>query len=315
MRVYILDVRRRKSSVLQRALHHAHHSAPVFGGRSDVIRVARHPISGHLGVDLRAACDGAFAFFEDDDARPFAHDEAVALEIPRTRGVLRIVVPRRQRAHRRETSHSERRDHRFAAAGEHHVGVVVANHATGIADGMRAGRACSRRRGVWSSRVESNRHLSRREVDDQSRNEKWRDARRTAFEHLLVHLFDERKSANARADDHADAIGIFLGRVDAGIIDRHLRRGDGVVNERVGLLDLFLLDPLLRLEAAHLAGDLTRKRAGIELRDPVDARSSFDEPLPCRIVADAQRGDHADAGDDYASFQLHSFRDGMRHEV
>src|SRR5688572_32653975 len=49
---------------------------------------------------------------------------------------------------------------------------------------------------------------------------------------------------------------VFLGRVEAGVVHGHLRRGHGVVDEVVRLLDLFLLDPVLdrkstRLNSSH----------------------------------------------------------------
>src|SRR5437763_12499943 len=116
-----------------------------------------------------------------------------------------------------------------------------------------------------------------------------------------MHLFDERQAADARADDYADAVAVFPGHVQPRVIDGHLRGGHGIVDERVGLLDLFLVDPRAGIEPAHLAGDLAGELAGIELGDPADAGAPLDEPLPGGLVADAQRGDHPDAGDDDAS--------------
>src|SRR5207248_9842229 len=100
----VLDVRRFEAGILQRALHHAHHSAAVFRRRRDVVRVARHAVAGDFAVDPRAAGDGALALFDNDDAGPFAHYESVALQVPGPRGVLGIVVAGRQRAHRGESA-------------------------------------------------------------------------------------------------------------------------------------------------------------------------------------------------------------------
>ena len=89
-------------------------------------RVGGHPVADQLRVDGRAALLGELQFLEDDDAGAFAHDEAVALAIERTAGVQRIVVARRQRAHRGEAADAHRRDRRLGAARDHHVGVVRA---------------------------------------------------------------------------------------------------------------------------------------------------------------------------------------------
>src|SRR5204863_394522 len=83
---------------------------------------------------------------------------------------------------------------------------------------------------------------------------------------------------------------------------RDLRCGDGVVDEGVGLLDLFFLDPLLGNEALHFPSDLTGIRARIETRDASDAGASCDQSLPGDVVADAEGRDHADAGHHYATF-------------
>src|ERR1043165_831072 len=91
-------------------------------------------------------------------------------------------------------------------------------------------------------------------------------------------------------------------RVELRVVDGHLRRGDGVVDEGVGLLDLLLFDPLPGLEAADLAGDLAGEGAGVELADAIDAGPSVEEAAPGRLVADPQRRDHADPADHNTAF-------------
>ena len=140
------------------------------------------------------------------------------------------------------------------------------------------------------------------EIDDQPRDEERRDAAGTALEHLRVHLLDERKASDAGADDHPDALVIAGGNVQRGVIDGHLGRGHGVVNEGVGLLDLLLLDPRLGLEAVDLAGDLAGEGGGVEFGDAADAGASFEQAAPGRLVADPQRRDHADPADDNTAF-------------
>ena len=49
--------------------------------------------------------------------------------------------------------------------------------------------------------------------------------------------------------------------VELRVVDGHLRRGDGVVDEGVGLLDFLLLHPVLGVEPVDLAGDLAGERA------------------------------------------------------
>ena len=80
-------------------------------------------------------------------------------------------------------------------------------------------------------------------------------AARSALQQLRVHLLDQRQAADAGADDHAEAVAVARRAVEVRVLHRHVRRGDRVVNEGVGLLDFLLLDPVLGVEAVHLAGD------------------------------------------------------------
>ena len=59
------------------------------------------------------------------DAGAFADDEAVAVLVERPARALRLVVARRQRAHRGEPADAHRRDRRLRSAGDHHVGVAA----------------------------------------------------------------------------------------------------------------------------------------------------------------------------------------------
>src|SRR5687768_13647731 len=116
-----------------------------------------------------------------------------------------------------------------------------------------------------------------------------------------MHLLDERKAADARSDDDAEALAVTALRVQAGVIGRHLRGHHRVVDEGVGLLDFLLVDPLFGIEAVDLAGDPAGKLFGVELRDRPDARPPFHESLPGRLIADAERGDHPQSCDDDAA--------------
>src|SRR5260221_8401986 len=113
-----------------------------------------------------------------------------------------------------------------------------------------------------------------------------------------MHLLNERQTADARPDDHAGTLAVLFAEVEPRVIHGHLGDRDGVLDERVGLLDLFLFDPGLGLEPAHFTGDPASKGCGIELGNGTDARAAFDEAVPGRLVPDAVRRDHSDPGDD-----------------
>src|SRR6185295_17848813 len=83
-----------------------------------------------------------------------------------------------------------------------------------------------------------------------------------------------------------------------GHVDGLLAGRDGEVDEAVHLADALLLDPFLGIEALHLAGDLRRVLARIELRDPRDAALAGRDRRPRGLRVHAARRARPDARDD-----------------
>jgi len=69
-----------------------------------VVGVAAHPVTGELGVNLRAAPPRVLEFLEHHHCLP-RQNESVAVPVPRTASRWRIVVARRQRARGGEPPH------------------------------------------------------------------------------------------------------------------------------------------------------------------------------------------------------------------
>ena len=92
--VDVVDVVGIEPGVLEGQLH-GHGRAGAFGMRGgDVVGVGRAAGAEQLGVDRRAALAGVLELFEDEDAGPFAEDEAVAVLVERPAGARRVVVAR-----------------------------------------------------------------------------------------------------------------------------------------------------------------------------------------------------------------------------
>ena len=162
--------------------HHAE-AAFVFGSRlGHVVGVAGHAIAGNFGEDGRAAPFGVLEFFEHQDARAFAHDEAVAIFIPGTAGFFGIVIARGKGAHGGESADAHGSDGRLGAAGNHHVGVVVLNDAERISDGVGAGGAGGGRGFVRTFGAEAHGHMAGGKIDDGGWNEERRNLAWAAFE-------------------------------------------------------------------------------------------------------------------------------------
>src|SRR5262249_57983920 len=95
-----------------------------------------------VGLALGAAALGVLERLEYYDACALAHHEAVALLVPRTRGLGRIVVEGGgERAGRRETRNADSADRSLGAARDHHVSIVPHDDPRGVADRVSTARA------------------------------------------------------------------------------------------------------------------------------------------------------------------------------
>src|SRR6185312_5998564 len=88
--------------------------------------------------NVRAALLRGFELFENENARAFTNDEAVAILIERAGGVQGIVIALRERAHGGESADAHRGDAGFGAAADHDIGIATLDDAEGIADGVGA---------------------------------------------------------------------------------------------------------------------------------------------------------------------------------
>ena len=210
MRVDVIDLVGLDLGVAQRIAHHAIRAVAVFRWRSDVIRIAGTSRSRQFPPE--SARRGAWHARISSSTRIPAPSPTMkpSRDISHGRQACsRIVIALRQSAHRAESGHGQRRNAGLRAAADHHVGIVVLDHAERIADRMGAGSA--RRRGgrVRTFRAGADRNVARREVDDGRRNKKRRDARGAFFEQNLVLALDDFESADAAADIDAGALGLL----------------------------------------------------------------------------------------------------------
>src|SRR5439155_10989974 len=147
------------AGIAQRGLHRALWTVDVW--RRHVERVGAHAEADQLSVDFGAALLRMLVLFEHHRAAALAEDEAVAVLVPRTRCGARVVVAGGQRARCGEAADPERRDRRFGATGDHHVGVAVLDQATGLTDAMQPGGAGGDDREVRALEAVHDRHMTR----------------------------------------------------------------------------------------------------------------------------------------------------------
>src|SRR5262245_10279800 len=291
--VDVIDMARLDAGVLDRPQHNA--ARAVHVGQRDVERVRGHSVAGDFTINLRAAGLRVLQLFEQQNARALADDEAVAVLVEGARGTRRVVVARRQGAHRGEAPDRHRRDRAFAAAADHGHGVAALNDLEAVSDGVRACAAGGRGGRVRSFSLAIDRNVSRREIDDRGRNEKGRYAAGAAFHHLRVLGLEDAEPPDAAADEYAHVFGQVVGALQAGVVERLLGGGGREVAEIVHPPQIFLLDEFRRVEVFGFGGKLDCVLAGVEPGDVIDAAASGDQSRPGLLGRVTDRADQADA--------------------
>ncbi len=84
---------------------------------------------------------------------------------------------------------------------------------------------------------------------------------------------DDIEAADAGADVDTDAIGDLVGDLEAGVLHRFVRRGQGEVNEAAHLAGLFLIHELKGIEVLDLGGEADGVAGEIEGFDLAPFRS------------------------------------------
>ena len=100
-------------------------------------------------------------------------------------------------------------------------------------------------------------------------------------------------------------------RVPARILERLARGRHRINDEIVDLALLFWFHPFVRLEGAiravaalDLAGDLAGQVGDVEFLDSGGAAFAFQDALPSRLDAGAERRNHSEAGDHDSTHSL-----------
>ena len=92
MRIHILNVARQYSAITKCRAHGAKCTRMPVRRRGDVVGVTRKPIPNHFTIDFRAARPCVLKFLKHHYAGAFAHDEPVAIFVPRPRSLLRTII-------------------------------------------------------------------------------------------------------------------------------------------------------------------------------------------------------------------------------
>ncbi len=89
-----------------------------------------------------------------------------------------------------------------------------------------------------------------------------------------VLLLEFVQTADAAADDDTAAIGVFLGEIEAAILDCGVRGHQGELSEAVQPIQRPLVHDGFRVEVFHFATEMDLEGRRVELLDGSDAASS-----------------------------------------
>src|SRR5690606_14079762 len=114
-------------------------------------------------------------------------------------------------------------------------------------------------------------------------------------------FLDVGVAATAVADEHTDAVAVFLVEIDARIFEGLAGGGDHELREARHAAGGFVFDELLRLPVLHFAGDLAGEFGGVDEPHGVDACAAVDQVVPELGAGLAGRGTGAESADYNAS--------------
>ena len=141
-------------------------------------------------------------------------------------------------------------DGRLGAAGDHDVGVVELDGAQASPMALAAEAQAVATAGVRAAQAEVDRDVAGGGVGDHLRDDERADAARAAALHEAgVLLFEFVQPADAAADDDAAAEGVFLGEVQAAVLDGFEGGDHGELGEAVEPPDGLGVEELLRVDS------------------------------------------------------------------
>ncbi len=258
-------------------------------------------VAEQLGVGRRAAARGRFGVLQHEQRRALAHDEAVAPDIERSRGAVRlVVVARGQGPDDVERTERERRQRDLAAAGDRGVDAALAQVTERLAQrdrarGTRIGRGQDR-----AADVERDAEVGRGGAAEDRQREVRGDLPDALLEVALVLFLGVGDAPERRTEIDPDALG--AGRAvragdEARVVQRETTGDHPELAEPVELTRGLRRHPRERVEVVDLGGDLGAERGRIESIDPLDRRARFAQTGPERIDARPDRRDQTDARD------------------
>ncbi len=229
-------------------------------------------VSGQLGVDARATRDRVVPALEDQESRPFADDEPVAVDVEWPGRMLWIVSASGQRTHVGEGRYGQGRQRRFRSACHGDVRRPLADEPGALTDGVRARGA---RRGdgeVRSQIVVPDADQRRGGIHHGHRHPVRVHPAIPGLGHSVELAFHAPGAALARTGHDRAASRVDVGQ--PGVCDRVRRRGEPQVSGPVGPPNGFRVQVLRRIESCYLAAEINASIHPVQHRQAPSRRSA-----------------------------------------
>ena len=132
------------------------------------------------------------------------------------------------------------------------------------ADAVRRGCTGGNDGNIGARDVLQDADLARGHIDNAARDKERRNLAQAASQHLVMIVFDVLDATDSGAHGHTNAVAVFLGDLETGVLDCVHRGGDAVMNKRIVLALVFRRQVGVDIETLHEPGNTRRECAGIE---------------------------------------------------
>ncbi len=292
--VHEVDVGGRDPAVGDRAAHRLDAAERVGVRARDVVGVARQAVAADFRLGDGAAPDGVLLRLENDQPRPLAEDEPLAVQVER------LAAIRRHGGEPHEAGELELLNE-FGGAGDDHVGAPCADQVGAEADRVVARRARRGEREHHALGADGAGDVDRQERRAVLRQERALHAARAAGDPRVVEILEELGFAHRRAEDDRRAPAAQRFGRDARVLDRHARGREDHRGAAPGAPRLRGREVIARAEVLHLTGEVAAERGGIERLDRRDAALPFGEGTKELFATEADGADDAHARDEDAA--------------
>ena len=297
VRIHITDLAGRHVCVGEREAHGAGGLRAVGQRRGHVMRVVGRPVTAELGVHGRPSRARAFPLLQHEHHRALSHHESIAIAVERPRRASRLVVARAHCPDQGKGPEAERGQRGLGAAGEHHVGVSVADLPHRLADRHRSARAAHGVGGVGSAHPELNGDVAARRAAEHGKRQRGvhrLDALRQKLAELFLGVAD---ATERRAHHRADALAVLRLEAEFRIGKCQSCRGDGKLPEPVEAFGPLGFQMLVGPKVVHLRRVVRAEYRRVEAGERPHGRTLRANTVPERFASGADRRDCPDAGD------------------